>query len=189
MRYALLKTDSEDNDRCIVDNFIVADEGFITQHQGVLFELAVPLSDDQPIGENTRYRKSTQAWEELFTTSAERVIVLHEELEVKKAVVEEKLVEVTDAEKEWLSEALIPYWSGPWNLPTTHAAWEEAFRCYIYDPPDLLPYIDGMTLDEYYAARMADVKRLGGTNADYFEVFKQMVFAIEVGVVLPSLVT
>ena len=89
----------------------------------------------------------------------------------------------------WLTEALIPYWSGAWVLPSTHAKWEEAFRSYIYDPPDISAYIDEMTLDEYYAARLADVKKLGGTNADYFEVFKQMVFAIEVGVVLPSMIT
>lgn len=120
-----------------------------------------------------------------FYTPAEVIAMNNvkvQKLELERQVMEQKAIDARkqalDLEKKWLVDTLSQYWSGTFVLPTTEGEWMATFHTYIYDEPNLQPYIP-IPMDDYYQQKMDEVAAAGGTLDAYFDVFLKMTFTIE----------
>lgn len=184
MDYLILKTDNNNSDWFKVVNHIIADDEFIIQNTGVIFEYAMLYPEGILYNAGTRYVKSTQVWIQAYAESTDEILDAQNQLAVKVVEVELQRTELNALENTWLIETLTPYWGTEFIIPTTSTEWESAFQTYIYDPPDISEYIS-ISLDEYYINCMDEIASLGGSNLAYYTIFKKMVFQIEIGIIPP----
>ncbi len=177
MRYAILRGTTT-KESYLVINVLEADPSFVQQstQQG---DLAIEIGRDLNLRVGDMISNSSGKWEKVLKSAAESAAELKGRVEAIEYLLKVARAQLRGAELQWLADLLEPYMIEPFFMPVGAMRWQDAFRLYIFGPEGDISAWVGADLGGYFEQRMKEVEALGGTDDAYLEVFKKMVFGIE----------